>query len=175
MVNVTPSKETAKTGAEPSKKTLAARDQWQPFSDLRSEIERVFDNFMPGWFDFPKMPAFADARFDVTPKVEVTETDKEFRVRAELPGIDEKDIEITLADGMLTLKGEKSEEKEHKGEGEQVHWTERSFGSFRRSLRVPDSIDEDKVSAEFKKGVLTVTLPKSAEAQKAARKIKISS
>ena len=175
MTNVMASKETAKTGGLAPKGALSRREPWQPLEELRSEIDQLFDNFMPSLFDFPKMPRLGDSRFDVTPKVDVTETDKEFRISAGLPGMDDDDVEVTLSEGMLTIQGEKSEEKEHKGDGEQIHWTERSFGSFRRSFRVPPTIDESKVSAEFKKGILNITLPKSAEAQKLARKIEIKS
>jgi HSP20 family protein len=109
--------------------------------------------------------------FGAVPAVDVTQTDKGYEVTAELPGVEEKDIDVKLANGVLTIKGEKRDEKEEKKEGYYVH--ERSFGSFERSFQVPEGVDTDNVSASFKKGVLTVILPKSAEAQKAEKKIEV--
>ena len=88
-----------------------------------------------------------------------------------MPGLDEKGIEVKFADGVLTIKAEKQEEKEENKKDYYLH--ERSFGSFHRALQVPAGIDSDKIEASFKKGVLTVTLPKSAEAQKAEKKIAV--
>jgi len=88
-----------------------------------------------------------------------------------LPGMDEKSIEVKLANGVLTIKGEKQNEKEEKQKD--YYLRERSFGSFERSFQVPDGVDGDKIAANFKKGVLTLTLPKSAEAQKAEKKIAV--
>jgi HSP20 family protein len=88
-----------------------------------------------------------------------------------LPGLDEKNIEVKLVNGSLTIKGEKKEEKEEKKKDYYLH--ERHFGSFERSFSVPDGVDSDKIEASFKKGVLIVTLPKKAEAQKPAKKIEI--
>ncbi len=105
------------------------------------------------------------------PAVDVTETDKAYEIAAELPGMDEKNIEVKLADGTLTIKGEKQEEKEEKKKD--YYLQERSFGSFQRTFQVPDGVDTDKIEATFKKGVLTVTLPKTAEAQKAEKKIAV--
>ena len=105
------------------------------------------------------------------PAVDIAETDKAYEITAELPGMDEKNIEVKFADGVLTIKGEKKEEKEEKKKD--YYLSERSYGSFQRSFQVPDGVDTDKIEATFKKGVLTVTLPKSAEAQKAAKKIDV--
>ena len=105
------------------------------------------------------------------PELDVRENTNAIIVEAELPGVDEKDVTVTLANGMLTIKGEKKHEKEEKGEN--YHFTERSFGSFERSVRLPDTIDEAKVEAKFDKGVLKVTAAKKPEAVKAERKIEI--
>jgi HSP20 family protein len=105
------------------------------------------------------------------PAVDVTETEKGYKVVAELPGMDEKNIEVKIANGMLTIKGEKQEEKEE--EKQDYYVRERSFGSFERTFPVLDGVDLEKVDASFKKGVLTVTLPKTAEAQKAEKKISV--
>jgi HSP20 family molecular chaperone IbpA len=110
-------------------------------------------------------------RFGAVPAVDVTQTDKGYEVTAELPGMEEKDIEVKLANGILTIKGEKRDEKEEKKKDYYVR--ERSFGSFERSFQVPADVDADEINASFKKGVLTVMLPKSAEAQRAEKKIEV--
>ena len=107
------------------------------------------------------------------PTVDISETDKAYEITAELPGMDEKNVEVKLANGLLTIKGEKQDEKEEKKKD--YHMRERSYGSFERSFQVPDGVDADKIEANFKKGVLTVILPKSAEAQKAEKKITVKS
>ena len=140
-------------------------------SDLHREVDRVFDQFWSG-FGTPSMfggngPA---VEFDV--RVDTTEDEKAYHVTAELPGMTEKDVEVTFADNMLTISGEKKEEKEVKEEN--VHRRERHFGSFRRSFTLPAEIDEAKIAATFKDGVMTIDLPKSKTAQKKAKKITIS-
>ena len=105
------------------------------------------------------------------PAVDVAETDKAYEITAELPGLEEKNIEVKLANGVLSIKGEKQEEKEEKQKD--YYRRERSFGSFERSFQVPDHVDDDKIEASFKNGILSVTLPKSAEAQKQAKKIEV--
>ena len=99
------------------------------------------------------------------------ETDKGYEITAELPGLDEKNIDVKFADGILTIKGEKQEDKEEKKKDYYLH--ERSFGSFHRALQVPAGVDSDRIEATFRKGVLTVTLPKTVEAQKAEKKITV--
>jgi HSP20 family protein len=139
------------------------------FSAMRDDMDRLFERFEHGW---PRWPtAFGrDERLTV-PELDVRESTDAITVEAELPGVDEKDVTVTLANGVLTIKGEKKQEKEEKGES--YHLTERSFGSFERSIRLPDIIDEAKVEAKFDKGVLRVTAVKKPEAVKAQRKIEI--
>ena len=105
------------------------------------------------------------------PAVDVTEDDKTYKVAAELPGLDEKDIEVSVTGDVLTLKGEKRQEKEEKDKNWYV--SERAYGSFQRAFSLPQGVDRDKIAAEFAKGVLTVTLPKSAETQKQQKKIEV--
>ena len=112
-----------------------------------------------------------ESTWAAAPAVDVAETEKAYEITAELPGMDEKNIEVKFADGLLTITGEKKEEKEEKKKD--YYLSERSYGSFQRSFQVPDSVDADKIEATFKKGVLTVTLPKTAAAQKAAKKIDV--
>ena len=157
----------------------SAPQAWHPFASLRREIDRLFDDFDRGVWASP----FRRSAFDVepfwrreltwqaAPAVDITESDKAYEITAELPGMDEKNIEVKLANGGLTIKGEKSEEKEEKKKDYYLH--ERHFGSFERCFRLPDGVDAEKIEATFKKGVLTVTLPKTAEAQKAEKKIAV--
>jgi HSP20 family protein len=105
------------------------------------------------------------------PAVDVAETAKGYEITAELPGIEEKNVEVKYADGTLSIKGEKKDEREEKKEN--YYLSERNYGSFQRSFRVPDGVDTDKVEASFKNGVLTVMLPKTPEAQKKEKRIEI--
>jgi len=143
-------------------------------SDLHREVDRVFENFWSG-FGMPSLlredgGALAGISMDV--RVDTSEDDKAYHVTAELPGMSEKDVEVTFADNTLTISGEKKEEKDVK-EGN-YHRRERSFGSFRRSFALPVEVDEAKIAATFKDGVMTIELPKSKTAQKKAKKITIS-
>jgi HSP20 family protein len=141
-----------------------------PFSAMRAEFDRVFDNFLGrGFGGFPALGRTEGMM--IQPNIDVRETDKELVVEAELPGLEEKDVNVTLNNGILTLKGEKKSEREEKKDD--YHLMERSFGSFQRSFRVGDMVDADKVSAAFANGVLKVTMPKKAEAVKAEKRIPI--
>jgi HSP20 family protein len=151
---------------------------WRPFESLRDEIDHIFDDFGRGlWQPFgrPLFSGEAPLRRSpiqaTMPAVDVVESEKSYEITAELPGMDEKNIEVRMADGILTIKGEKQEEKEEKKKG--YYLQERHFGSFERSFEVPESVDADRIDASFKKGVLTLTLPKKVEAQKPAKKIEV--
>lgn len=147
---------------------------------LRQEMDRLFDNFLSG---FPTSPfartgvglePFAPlGRFfgATAPAVDFVEKEKAFELSAELPGLDEGDIDVTLSNDMLTIKGEKKEEREEKEEGRYL--SERRYGSFERAFRLPDGVDRDKIDAQFDKGILTLILPKTREAQKRSRKIAV--
>lgn len=142
------------------------KDQADPFLALRKQMDDVLDGFFKG----------APGTF--LPTVDVSETDKEIRIVAELPGVERKDIDVTLVGNQLTIKGEKRSEHEEKGEkdeksGRQYHRVERSFGSFQRTMSLPYDIDPSAISADFKDGVLTLTAAKPAEAVAKARKIEI--
>lgn len=144
------------------------QDTW---GALRGDMDRLFDSFFGGARGgFPSLLRSADLGI-VTPSIDVRETDKEIVVEAELPGMDEKDVTVTLRDGVLSIRGEKKSSREETKD--EVHISERSYGSFQRSLRVPDTVEVEKVAAAFDKGVLTVTMPKSAEAANRERKIPI--
>jgi HSP20 family protein len=151
----------------------------EPFRAFRTEMDRLFDRFFPG-FSLPMMrrPLWREPTWDFettfemgAPKVDVTEDDKGYKLMAELPGLTDKEIEVSLADGMLTLKGEKKQEKE---ENTKQYWlSERTYGSFQRTFALPEGVDPEKVTAQFAKGVLTLTLPKKPEVVKEARKIEV--
>jgi HSP20 family protein len=123
---------------------------------MRDEMDRMVERFEHGW---PRWPALfrREGTFTV-PEFDVRENATAIVVEAELPGVDEKDVTVTLANGMVTVKGEKKHEKEEKGEN--YYLAERSFGSFERSIRLPDTIDESRLEAKFDKGVLKVTASK---------------
>jgi HSP20 family protein len=129
-----------------------ARREFHPFTSLQREIARVFDDFTRGF------PTFGSQ--DLTPSMDVIETDKEIEVTAELPGLEEKDVEINLSDNVLTIRGEKRAEKEEKDKDKNYRVVERSYGSFYRSLELPAGIDPDQIKATISKGVLKVSVPK---------------
>ena len=170
---------TSKVPVKTEKTPPSTLQAWRPFESLRREVDRLFEDFDGGLWRSPFRGSFFDvapfrrgeAVFGAVPAVDVSETDKAYEITAELPGIDEKNVEVKLANGLLTIKGEKQDEKEEKKKD--YYMRERSFGSFERTFQVPDGVDSDKIDASFKKGVLTVTLPKSAEAQKAEKKIAV--
>ncbi|MFZ5907189.1 MAG: Hsp20/alpha crystallin family protein [Nitrospirota bacterium] len=145
----------------------ARREEWNPFSLLRQEMNSLFDNFFRGFETEP----FESRLGAFSPRVDVAETDKEIKVTVELPGMDDKDIDVSLTKDMLTIRGEKKEEKEEKSKS--FYRMERSYGSFSRTVPLPTEIDTNKVKAEFKKGILSVTLPKTQQAIKETKKIQV--
>jgi HSP20 family protein len=138
-----------------------------PFLTLHSEMNRLFDDVFRDFAGRDFAP-FGFGRAGPWPNVEVSETDKELKVTAELPGLEEKDIQVELADGVLDIKGEKKTETEDKDR----LFSERFYGRFERRIPV-EGIDEDKVNASFRNGVLTVVMPKSAKAQRNVKRIAI--
>jgi HSP20 family protein len=142
---------------------------WRPFEGLRNQVDRLFREFETGFLQSPlyrDVDNFwrRDLTLPVTPAMDIVDKDNAFEITAELPGLDAKNIELSLSDNVLTVKGEKNEEKEEKTKDRYV--SERRYGSFRRSVQLPASVDAGKIEANYKSGILTVTLPKSAEAQK---------
>jgi HSP20 family protein len=151
-------------------------DVWHSF---RSEMDRLFDRFGSG-FGFPSLrrmldiePALRSSFSFSIPAIDMSEDEKAYTISAELPGIDAKDIDVSLSGDVLVLKGEKRQEKEEKDKN--YHFSERAYGSFQRAFDLPASVDRDKVAADFSKGVLTITLPKTVEAQKPQKKIDVKS
>lgn len=148
---------------------LQRSDRWtpesselSPFLRLHHEMNRLFDDA------FRDFGVFGGGRPQGWPHVEVAETDNGYRLTAELPGMDEKDVELSLQDGVLTIRGEKRSEHDDRRRG----YSERYYGSFSRSIAVGD-IDESQVNATFDRGVLTVDLPRSAEAEQRVKRIPI--
>lgn len=152
-----------------SDKLAERRDYDNPVLAIQNEMNRMFDNFFSDPFDL--VPFQRDALREFSPRIDVSETEKEIKVVAELPGLEEKDIQLSLEKDALVVSGEKKAESEEKGKN--YHRTERSFGSFSRVIPLPGEVDAEKVEAEFKKGVLTITLPKPASAVKTSHKITI--
>jgi HSP20 family protein len=131
--------------------------------NLHRQIDRLFDDFGRGFGRFGNWPELAATT--LTPTMDVTETAKEYEITAELPGMEEKDVDITFSDGVLTIRGEKKTDHEEKGKD--FHVVERSYGSFARSLQLPASIDPAAIKATLDKGVLKVVIPKKmAEVKK---------
>ena len=166
------------TEEKPATPASAAMQAWRPFETLRREVDRLFDDFTLNPFRLPlRRPAFDLEPFwqaeswVAMPAIDLVERDNAFEMSAELPGLDERNLEVNLANGILTIKGQKEDDKVEKKAD--FHLRERRFGSFARSVRVPDTVDADKIEASFKKGVLTVTLPKKPEAQKPVKKIEV--
>ncbi len=151
---------------------------WRPFEGLRREVDRLFEDFTMSPLRLPfRRPAFdiepfwSPESWIAVPAVDFVERESAYEVHADLPGLDEKDVEVRVAGGVLTIKGEKHEEKDEKKPD--FHLRERRFGSFERAFRIPEGVDADKIEASFKKGVLTVTLPKTVEAQKPVKTIAV--
>lgn len=144
--------------------------QWDPFRELEEVSDRLNRMFA--------RPATRTATgketmivADWTPSVDISETESEYQIKAEIPDVRKEDVKVTLEDGVLTIQGERKHEKEEKGK--KYHRIERSYGSFVRTFSLPDVIDEDKVKAEFKDGVLNLHLPKSEKAKPKAIEVKV--
>ena len=147
---------------------------WKPFRELapfrefervRREMDRLWDSLLEGGL------RKRGEETEWLPSLDVAETKNELVVKAEVPRMDPKDIDISLSDGLLTIKGEKRQEKEEKEAD--YHVVKRSYGSFLRSVQLPKEVQSDKISASYKNGILRITLPKSEEAKKKEIKIKV--
>ncbi|WP_347275629.1 Hsp20/alpha crystallin family protein [Candidatus Kuenenia sp.] len=142
--------------------------KWTNVSSLQNEINRMFDQFFRGW-DFS---GFGQEAGTWSPSIDLAETDESVVVKAEIPGIDPKEVNISIQDNNLIIKGEKKEEKEEKGKN--YYRMERSYGRFSRSVELPASVDMEKVNAECKNGVLEITLPKKEEVRPKQISVKVS-
>jgi HSP20 family protein len=141
-------------------------DYGDPFLSLHREMNRLFDDVFRGGFG-GRQNELGGRGEAIMPNIDVSERENEVRICAELPGVKQEDVEVTLSEDVLTIRGEKKFER--KDEKENYHFMERSYGTFQRSLRIPYSIDSDQVKAEFDNGVLTVTLPKAPQLERSRR------
>ncbi len=167
-----------KTEEKPIERSTALQ-AWLPFESLRREIDHLFEDFDRDFWRLPFRRSIFDVEpfwrreltWGVAPAVDIVEKNDTYEVTAELPGMAEKNIEVKVVNGGLTIRGEKQEEKEEKKEEYRVH--ERRFGSFERRFAVPEGVDTDKIEASFKNGILAVRLPKKPEAIKPEKKIEV--
>ena len=152
-----------------------------PLSTLKDDVDRAFQSAFRGWPGFGSLsewdpfkdmePMFGRLASRRLPHTDVEESGKSYVVSMELAGVGEEDLDLTITENMMTVKGEKKSEREEKEKD--YHLTERSYGRFERSFRLPDEVNADKAKAEFKNGVLKVTLPKRPAAKKKTRKIDV--
>ena len=170
--------ETAKVTVKADETAGATSPTRQPLETLRREIDRLFDEVGGEFWRSPfRRSLMGESMFrrELTtgkaPAVDIVEKDNAYEVTADVPGFDEKSIEVQILNGSLWIKGERKSEREERQSD--YYLSEREFGSFQRCFRLPDGINTDKIEAILKKGVLTVTLPKTDQAQKTAKKIEI--
>jgi HSP20 family protein len=156
---------------------LRRLDEDRTFDTFRSEMEvlhrsidKLFADAWNGGFT-PSLLSDTWSKGTITPRLDVVDDDKAYRVSVELPGMSEKDVSVTVKDGILTIRGEKKEEKEQKDKD--VYRRERAYGSFRRALELPGEVDANQIAAKFKDGVLTIDLPKTKEAQDKVKQIPV--
>ncbi|HEX5364946.1 MAG TPA: Hsp20/alpha crystallin family protein [Gallionella sp.] len=145
--------------------------KWDPFKELEdvsNRLNQIFGRSLARTEPTQNMLAMADWE----PSVDISETDTAYLIKGEIPGVKKEDVKITIQNGMLTIQGERKQEKEEKGK--KFHRVECSYGSFMRSFRLPGDTDESKVEAEFKDGMVSVTLPKSEKAKPKAIEVKVS-
>jgi HSP20 family protein len=145
-------------------------DLHDPFLSFRRDVDRMFDDFFSGFGRRAVGSPFASWTAP-TPSLDLTETEKEIGVTAEMPGLDDKDFEVNVSGDVLTLKGEKRAKHEHRN-GDAYHM-ERRFGSFSRSVRLPFEVQDEKVDARYQKGELTIRVPKPADMQRQVRRIEV--
>ena len=147
------------------------RQEEDTLLDLRSQMNRLFDEFFERPFGLSPFFGESNLMGDFAPRLDISETDKEVTISAELPGMEPEDIHISLDRNTLTISGEKQAEKEEKDK--RFYRVERSYGSFHRSIPLPNEVDENKIDATFKRGVLKVKLPKTRAAQEKSKRITI--
>lgn len=145
--------------------------KWDPFKELEevsTRLNRLFGRAPVRTESNQEMLAMADW----SPSVDISETDTAYLIKGEIPGVDKGDVKVSIENGMITMRGERKLEKEEKGK--KFHRIERSYGSFVRSFRMPDDVDESAIKAEFKDGMISVTLPKSAKTKAKAIEVSVS-
>ena len=147
--------------------TLVRWDPFRELEDVSDRLNQMFHRSAPARTNGKETMVVADW----APSVDVSETEGEYQIKAEIPDVKKEDVKVTLEDGVLTIQGERKQEKEMKGK--RYHRVERSYGRFVRSFTLPDVIDEEKVKAEFKDGILNLALPKSEKAKPKAIEVKV--
>ena len=161
--------------AEKKESTAVTRSGNGGFSSLfsmRDQFDRMFDSMMRGWpTPWRDAPRLDLGKFDFAPRVDTAETDAAYEVTAELPGVEEKDVKISIENDVLSISGEKKSEREEKKKDYVL--SERSYGSFKRAFTLPDNVDVEKIAAKYEKGVLKVTLPKTTPSPAKHREIPI--
>lgn len=168
-----------KSPAQTEAKAPAIREESVSLFDiLQRQVDRLFDDFRPtGWqlpFSRPSALELTWPRLEgwqIAPAMDMVAKPEAYEITAELPGLDDKNVEIKLANGTLMIKGEKQEEKEEREK--EYYFSERRYGSFQRAFRVPDDVDAEKIDARFKNGILTVILPKSPAAKQNEKRISV--
>jgi HSP20 family protein len=146
--------------------------RWDPFKEIEKEMQELTDRFsrmLTRWPGRSTRESLTVAEW--SPSVDIAETDSEYVIKAEIPEVDKKDVKVTVQDGYLSIQGERKQEKEEKGK--RFHRVERAYGSFLRSFELPDDVDQEKVKAEFKEGMLIVHLPKTEQAKAKTIEIKV--
>src|ERR1700760_4016293 len=146
-----------------------------PFLQMRREMNRLFDDVFSGFGGFGLPGAFAPAlqQMPAAPKIDVSETDNEIQIKAEMPGIDQNDVEVLLEDDRLIIRGEKKQEQEREDKDRNYHVRERVQGAFSRTLPLPFAPDPNQVKPEFKNGVMTITIPKPQEVKQKQHRIEV--
>jgi HSP20 family protein len=153
------------------KRLPVRREQGDEIMALRDEMDRLFDRFLSEPFGLRPLEGWREMAGQFSPRIDVSETEEAIHVAAELPGMDRDDVEVSVTKDLLTISGEKRTEKETKEK--HFRTVERSYGSFRRTIPLPEEVQTDKVIATFEKGVLKIELPKSPEAQRRVKRIPV--
>jgi HSP20 family protein len=160
-----------------TKGTLAPQRQYEPMLQLHRDIDRLFDHFFRG-FNLPSMggvdlfPSLEESGI-LKPKIDLSAAEGEYQLTVEIPGVSEKDVSVDISGNVMTIKGEKKQEKEEKDTN--YYRIERSYGSFQRVLTLPDDVNQDAVKASFKNGILAVTMPRKALPHGEVKQIEITS
>lgn len=147
---------------------------WDPFKEMEKEMQELTGRFSRMLSQRPSPGGGAREALmvaDWAPTVDISENETEYLVKAEIPEVDKKDVKVMVQDGLLTIQGERKQEKEEKGK--RFHRVERSYGTFLRTFDIPDGVDEEKLKAEFKEGMLLVHLPKTEKAKSKAIEVKV--
>lgn len=167
----------AEQPSPPAKAPEGRMEVMRPFVGLRHEIDRLFDDFMSlspfrrRFMELEPFEQWAWGESGARHNADIVERDDAYEICVDVPGMEAKDINVSMAEGCLTVRGESKEEKEEKGRNYRL--SERRYGSFTRSFRLPQGVDEEKITADLKNGVLMITVPKTPEAQKQQKTIEI--